>query len=125
MAAKRVEKRLAWIRTQHGLDPNPPAGMTGHGVASLNSDEMRKLLKQLDPDVVAVYSTRILSRKTLAAVDAPLINYHAGFNPKYRRQHPAYWPLVAGGNGKRRRHASCCGCGRPYGRRDLSGAGGL
>lgn len=96
MAAKRVEKRLAWIRTQHGLDPNPPAGMTGHGVASLNSDEMRKLLKQLDPDVVAVYSTRILSRKTLAAVDAPLINYHAGFNPKYRRQHPAYWPLVAG-----------------------------
>jgi len=46
--------------------------MTGHGVASLNSDEMRKLLKQLDPDVVAVYSTGILSLKTLAAVGAPL-----------------------------------------------------
>jgi methionyl-tRNA formyltransferase len=70
--------------------------MTLHRVASHNSDEMRTLLTQLDPDVAAVYGTRILSRKTLAAVDAPLINYHAGFNPKYRGQHPAYWPLVTG-----------------------------
>ena len=90
LAAKRVEKRLGWIRTQHGLDLNLPAGITLRRVASHNSDEMRTLLKQLDPDVVAVYSTRILSRKTLAVVDAPLINYHAGFNPKYRGQHPAY-----------------------------------
>ena len=33
---------------------------------------------------------------TLDAVDAPFINYHAGINPKYRGQHPAYWARVEG-----------------------------
>ena len=53
-------------------------------------------LARLDPEVVAVYGTRILSRATLGAVAAPFINYHAGINPKYRGQHPAYWALAAG-----------------------------
>ncbi len=45
---------------------------------------------------MGVYGTRLISRKTLAAVDAPFINYHAGINPRYRGQHPAYWARVAG-----------------------------
>lgn len=96
MRAKRAQSRLVEIRAAHGLDPKPLAGIAMHRVASHNSDEGRALLKSLDPSVVAVYGTRLLSKRTLAAVDVPFINYHAGINPKYRGQHPAYWALAAG-----------------------------
>ena len=96
LTVRRAEARLGEIRQVHGLDPQVPTNISVHRVGSLNSEQARTLLKKLDPDVVAVYGTRILSRKTLAAVDVPFINYHAGINPKYRGQHPAYWALVAG-----------------------------
>lgn len=96
LGARRAERRLAEIRRMHGLDPNPTSGIPIRRVGSHNSDEARTLLRQLAPRVVAVYGTRLLSRATLGAVDAPFINYHAGINPKYRGQHPAYWALAAG-----------------------------
>lgn len=43
---------------------------------------------------MAVYGTRIIGKRTLAAVPASFINYHAGITPKYRGQHPVYWALV-------------------------------
>lgn len=92
----RAERRLREIRQQNGLDPKPSSGVRVHRVASVNSDAARQLLAGLKPKVVAVYGTRIISRATLAAVQAPFINYHAGINPKYRGQHPAYWALAAG-----------------------------
>lgn len=95
-AAKRAGPRINEIRKAYRLDPNPRQGTTVYRVASHNSDEARALLKKLDPKVVGVYGTRILSRATLAAVNVHFINYHAGINPKYRGQHPAYWALAAG-----------------------------
>ncbi len=65
-------------------------------VPSVNSESCRDLLRSLNPAVVAVYGTRIITPATLAAVAAPFINYHAGMNPKYRGQHPAYWALANG-----------------------------
>ena len=96
LLGRRAERRLRDIREQYGLDADPPAGIDVHRVTSINSDAARQLLAGLDPKVVAVYGTRIISRATLAAVSAPFINYHAGINPKYRGQHPAYWALAAG-----------------------------
>lgn len=96
LMARRSEARLREIRKAHGLDPDPNPHVRVHRVASHNTDAARELLRQLDPGVVAVYGTRLLSRKTLGAVAAPFINYHAGINPKYRGQHPAYWALAAG-----------------------------
>ncbi len=99
-----VAQRLFWPNTErieaiwrlHGLDPSPPRHVTVHRVPSVNSDECRRLLAALAPDVVAVYGTRILKRETLRAIGAPFINYHAGINPKYRGQHPGYWALAQG-----------------------------
>lgn len=65
-------------------------------VGSVNSARCRRALQLLAPRAVAVYGTRIISQRTLDAVDAPFINYHAGINPKYRGQHPAYWARVEG-----------------------------
>ncbi len=65
-------------------------------VGSVNSARCRRALQLLAPRSVAVYGTRIISQRTLDAVEAPFINYHAGINPKYRGQHPAYWARVEG-----------------------------
>ncbi|MGI9479666.1 MAG: formyl transferase [Hyphomicrobiaceae bacterium] len=65
-------------------------------VGNVNSARCRRALQLLAPRVVAVYGTRIISQRTLNAIDAPFINYHAGINPKYRGQHPAYWARVEG-----------------------------
>jgi folate-dependent phosphoribosylglycinamide formyltransferase PurN len=65
-------------------------------VSNVNSKRCQRALQLLKPKAVAVYGTRIISQATLDSVAAPFINYHAGINPKYRGQHPAYWARVAG-----------------------------
>jgi len=45
----------------------------------------------LAPDVVVIYGTSIIKRKTLQCVAAPFIKGHAGTNPKYRGQNDTYW----------------------------------
>ena len=89
-----VRTREIWSR--NGLDPMPNKDVIVHDVPSVNSDACHALLRALNPDVVAVYGTRILKQATLEAVPAPFINYHAGINPKYRGQHPGYWALASG-----------------------------
>ncbi|WP_298499408.1 formyl transferase [uncultured Algibacter sp.] len=63
-------------------------------VSSINSDEGRKLLNKLNPDIVVIVTTRILSKKTLECVNAKFINVHAGITPLYRGLHGAYWALI-------------------------------
>ena len=94
VVAKKSRKRINEICTEHGLAVGTPTNVEIKSIGSVNSDACRRALKELDPEVVAVYGTRIIGRRTLAAVAAPFINYHAGITPKYRGQHPAYWALV-------------------------------
>lgn len=89
-------QRIGEIWKAHRLDAAPPGNVTVHRVQSHNSDACRDLLRTIDPDVVAVYGTRIIRGTTLRSVAAPFINYHAGINPKYRGQHPGYWALAEG-----------------------------
>jgi folate-dependent phosphoribosylglycinamide formyltransferase PurN len=82
-----------------GLPSALPASVNVHRVPSVNSVECRALLQALNPAAVAVYGTRIIKPETLSAIAAPFINYHAGINPKYRGQEPAYWALAHGDAG--------------------------
>lgn len=91
-AARRRDE----IQGEHGLRPTPDADLTIHLVPSVNSIECRTLIASLNPEVVAVYGTRMLKAATLETIAVPCINYHAGITPKYRGQHPAYWALVNG-----------------------------
>jgi methionyl-tRNA formyltransferase len=63
-------------------------------VKSVNSGETIELLKQINPDLVIVNGTRIISKKVLDSVNCKFINTHAGITPKYRGVHGAYWALV-------------------------------
>ena len=94
LVAKKSRARIDEICTSHGLLVNKPANIEDRSIGSVNSELCRRLLKEIDPLVVAVYGTRIIGKQTLATVAAPFINYHAGITPKYRGQHPAYWAQV-------------------------------
>ncbi len=89
--ARRQKPRLNEIVQKNNFSLMANPDVTVHKVPSVNSEACRKLLASLKPDVVAVYGTRIIAKQTLGCVKAPFINYHAGTNPKYRGQHPAYW----------------------------------
>ena len=63
-------------------------------VYSVNSETTIALLKEINPDLVIVNGTRIISKKVLSAINCKFINTHAGITPKYRGVHGTYWALV-------------------------------
>lgn len=63
-------------------------------VSSINSSETIALLKEINPDLIIVNGTRIISKKVISSVSCRLINTHAGITPKYRGVHGTYWALV-------------------------------
>ncbi|MBB34761.1 MAG: formyl transferase [Hirschia sp.] len=65
-------------------------------VPSVNSDVCRSELERLAPKAVFVVSTRMISKATLASVQAPIINYHSGINPAYRGMYGGYFALANG-----------------------------
>jgi hypothetical protein len=86
----RSAQRLAAIWHAHGLNPEPPRS-GWQEIGSVDAPACRQALRQFRPDAVVVYGTRIIRWRTLGALAAPFINYHAGINPKYRGQNGAYW----------------------------------
>jgi methionyl-tRNA formyltransferase len=63
-------------------------------VESVNDAACLDILRKLQPAVVIVNGTRIISKKVLEGIDAVFINTHAGITPKYRGVHGTYWALV-------------------------------
>ncbi|CAN5338807.1 formyl transferase [soil metagenome] len=63
-------------------------------VASVNSEETRSLLRSLQPTIIVVNGTQIISEETLTAVNVPFLNMHAGITPAYRGVHGGYWALI-------------------------------
>jgi phosphoribosylglycinamide formyltransferase-1 len=92
---RRAVRRIAAIKREYNLDDGP-LGAGAVCISSVNSTEARRVLADLAPQVVIVSGTRIISAETLAAVDAPFINMHAGITPQYRGVHGAYWALADG-----------------------------
>jgi folate-dependent phosphoribosylglycinamide formyltransferase PurN len=92
---KLAVRRIDELCEKHGLDRSPHEARPRQQIGSVNSEACRDALKALNPDVVAVFSTRIIRSETLHCLgDVPFINYHAGINPAYRGMHPAYWAMV-------------------------------
>lgn len=62
-------------------------------VASVNDDVVKKILQQLQPDIVLVNGTRIITKNILRCTNAIFINMHVGITPWYRGSHGGYWAL--------------------------------
>lgn len=92
----RQKARIDEIIRELELDtlPNPQCRI--FDVGSVNAMACRAAIAMLNPDVVLVIGTRIIGRETLSAIKAPIINSHAGWNPKYRGQAGGYWALAEG-----------------------------
>jgi folate-dependent phosphoribosylglycinamide formyltransferase PurN len=76
------------------LDDSPMPGV--RHVASMNEEAARHVLRSLQPTITVVCGTRILDRTTLAALNGPVVNFHAGITPLYRGVHGGYWALAEG-----------------------------
>lgn len=61
---------------------------------SVNDDECISLLQKINPELVIVNGTRIISKEVLNSLSVKFINIHAGITPKYRNVHGAYWAVV-------------------------------
>ena len=88
----RSSVRIEDIKRQFGMDDSPMTGVLH--VASVNSEEARQVMREIDPALVVVCGTRIIGAKTLRSVRSPIINYHAGITPAYRGVHGGYWALA-------------------------------
>ena len=88
---RRAAGRIAEIIAASRLQAHWPDGVERIEVVSVNGPDTVARLQELHPKVVLVVGTRIISRKVLAAVHAPFINYHDGITPKYRGIHGGYW----------------------------------
>lgn len=64
-------------------------------VSSINHSKTIETIQKLNPDVIIVNGTRIISKKVIQSSPCKLINMHAGITPKYRGVHGGYWALAS------------------------------
>jgi len=88
------KKRIQNIKKSGNLNNTPVDPRIFMKIPSVNSEECITILKEIDPDVIIVVNTRIISEKVLKTIKAKFINIHAGITPKYRGFHGGYWALV-------------------------------
>ena len=91
---KQSQSRIETIKQANNLDESEYDQNVVQRVKSVNSLAAIKKLKQIEPDIVVVNGTRIISSKVLSSISAPFINTHTGITPKYRGVHGGYWALT-------------------------------
>jgi methionyl-tRNA formyltransferase len=90
---KKAKHRKEALIQQYYLDGSNFADKKTHHVTSVNDETCKQLLLQLQPDIVLVNGTRIISKKILQCTNAIFINMHVGITPWYRGSHGGYWAL--------------------------------
>lgn len=92
---KRESKsRVQEIMRTYGLSTDSFEKNILINTTSVNSDHCIETLKHINPDIVIVNGTRIISKKVLNCINATFINTHAGITPLYRGIHGAYWSKI-------------------------------
>lgn len=91
--SRKAKKRKADLINKYKLDDTPFDKSVCSHVGSVNDDDCLQYLQKLQPDIVLVNGTRIISKKILQCVTATFINMHVGITPWYRGAHGGYWAL--------------------------------
>lgn len=87
-------KRMKQILDKYDLQNAPLPGKKVIEVSSVNSKECISQIKKIDPEVIIVNGTRIISGEVLNSTTVKFINIHAGITPRYRNVHGGYWAIV-------------------------------
>jgi len=91
---KSSQARLQEIKERYHMDASKIPLEMVQEVHSVNDQDAIQTLKELNPDIVIVNGTRIISKAVLESVSAPFLNMHAGITPLYRGVHGGYWALA-------------------------------
>jgi folate-dependent phosphoribosylglycinamide formyltransferase PurN len=78
----------------HGASLDTRHRPPSHQVQSVNDDATIALLNSLQPIVIVVHGTRIITARVLKSAGCPVINMHAGITLRYRGVHGGYWALA-------------------------------
>ncbi len=87
------KRRKAYLVNKYGLNNNDFINSKTYRVSSVNDEASLKAINLLEPDIIVVNGTRIISKKTLQSTHAIFINMHVGITPYYRGSHGGYWAL--------------------------------
>jgi len=90
------KKRKNEIISQYSLDVSPINPEKLIQVDSVNLETTIQKLTDINPSVVIINGTRIVSKNVLNSLDAKFVNIHAGITSQYRGVHGGYWALVEG-----------------------------
>jgi methionyl-tRNA formyltransferase len=90
---KKASSRKALLVNEYQLNNADFDNAATFQIASVNDEACKQLLLQIQPDIVIVNGTRIISKKILHCTAAIFINMHAGITPWYRGSHGGYWAL--------------------------------
>jgi folate-dependent phosphoribosylglycinamide formyltransferase PurN len=89
----RSKKRKAFLVNKYGLNNNDFSSSKAHSVNTVNDEACLKAINSLQPDIIVVNGTRIISKKILQSTNAVFVNMHVGITPYYRGSHGGYWAL--------------------------------
>jgi folate-dependent phosphoribosylglycinamide formyltransferase PurN len=92
---REARARISHIKRTFQFNESPIDSKHVERVNSVNEAACIELLQKIQPDIVVVNGTRIISKKVLNSIPAVFINTHAGITPKYRGVHGGYWALVS------------------------------
>ncbi len=70
----------------------PPPALT-RTLPSLNGSEALATLDSLQPDIIAVYGTALITPAVIARARLAALNMHTGISPRYRGSDTVFWPL--------------------------------
>jgi methionyl-tRNA formyltransferase len=89
-----AKQRVKEIKESFNLNDAPIDESKVVNVDSINSEETIRILKEINPDLVIINGTRIISKDVINCIPTKFFNMHAGITPLYRGVHGGYWSLV-------------------------------
>ena len=96
LGKRRFGERIRRIVDENALLEEPEPQHRIVELDTVNSPAFVETVTRLQPKVILLNGCRIVKPATLAAIECPVLNYHAGINPQYRGVNGGYWALACG-----------------------------
>ena len=91
----KSKSKLAALKDKLGLDSSTiPSELICYR-ENINHKKVISKLRSLNPDLIFVNGTRIISSDLIRAIPVRFVNIHVGITPNYRGVHGGYWALAS------------------------------